>query len=66
MRVEVAKRNGSLFVEVADDGTGGADIRLGSGLRGLEDRVAAVGGTFRVESPVGLGTRVLAEIPSDV
>jgi signal transduction histidine kinase len=58
-------RNGSLCVEVADDGKGGADVDRGSGLRGLEDRVAAVGGTFRIESPRGEGTRVFAEIPTD-
>jgi signal transduction histidine kinase len=65
VRVEVAKRDGTLHVEVSDDGQGGADIGRGSGLRGLEDRVAAVGGTLRIESPRGNGTRVLAEIPSD-
>jgi signal transduction histidine kinase len=64
--VAVARRNGTLRVEIADDGQGGADVGSGSGLRGLADRVAAAGGTFRVESPAGEGTRVLAEIPSDV
>jgi len=64
-RVEVARRDGTLHVEVSDDGQGGADIGNGSGLRGLEDRVAAVGGTLRIESPMGNGTRVVAEIPSD-
>jgi signal transduction histidine kinase len=64
-RVDLARRNGSVRVEVADDGKGGADADRGSGLRGLEDRVAAVGGTLRIESPHGEGTRVLAEIPSD-
>jgi signal transduction histidine kinase len=65
-RVGLERRNGSLFVEVADDGRGGANVKGGSGLRGLEDRVAAVGGTFRIESPPGAGTTVLAEIPTDV
>jgi len=64
-RVDLARRNGSLRVEVVDDGKGGADADRGSGLGGLEDRVAAVGGTLRIESPHGEGTRVLAEIPSD-
>jgi len=63
--VGLERRNGSLHVEVADDGKGGADVDRGSGLRGLEDRVAAVGGTFRIESPRGEGTRVFAEIPTD-
>jgi signal transduction histidine kinase len=48
---------------VRDDGVGGADEGAGTGLRGLADRVAALDGTFAVESPPGGGTRVLAEIP---
>ncbi len=51
------------MVEVTDDGVGGADAGRGTGLRGLEDRVAAVRGTFSVQSPPGGGTRVSAEIP---
>ena len=47
---------------VSDDGVGGADPE-GSGLRGLRDRVEALGGRLRVESAPGAGTRVLAEIP---
>jgi signal transduction histidine kinase len=50
-----------LAAEVSDDGTGGADAR-GSGLRGLADRVEALGGTFSVESPPGAGTTVRAEV----
>ncbi|WP_313896577.1 histidine kinase [Streptomyces sp. GC420] len=53
---------GRLVVEVTDDGSGGAD-RAGSGLRGLTDRVAAVGGTLHVESAAGSGTRIRAELP---
>ena len=53
----------SLRVVVADDGIGGADPGRGSGLRGLQDRVAAIGGSLIVESPAGGGTRVVAEIP---
>jgi signal transduction histidine kinase len=64
-RVELSRCNGSLRVEVFDDGVGGADASRGSGLRGLEDRVCAVRGSFRVETPSGGGTRVLAEIPCD-
>ena len=63
--VEISDRNGYLRVEVRDDGRGGADARRGSGLRGLEDRVSAVGGTLRVESPPDRGTRVVVEIPRD-
>jgi signal transduction histidine kinase len=55
--------DGRLRVEVADDGQGGADLEAGSGLRGLADRVAALGGTFRLASPPGGGTQVVAEIP---
>ena len=53
----------ALRVEVADDGVGGADPADGSGLRGLADRVAAIGGSLSVHSPAGGGTRVVAEIP---
>jgi signal transduction histidine kinase len=53
----------SLRVEVADDGVGGADPASGSGLRGLADRVAAVGGSLSIDSPIGGGTRVVAVIP---
>jgi signal transduction histidine kinase len=61
--VEVARSNGDLHVEVADDGIGGADTELGSGLRGLADRVEALGGQLRIWSPHGGGTRLRAEIP---
>jgi signal transduction histidine kinase len=50
-------------VEVADDGVGGADLGGGSGLRGLADRVETLGGTLRVDSVPGQGTRLAAEIP---
>jgi signal transduction histidine kinase len=63
--IAIARRNGALSVSVVDDGVGGADPGLGSGLLGLGDRVAAVGGTLRVESPPGEGTTVVAEIPFD-
>ena len=51
------------MVEVVDDGVGGADTERGSGLRGLADRVEALGGRLRIWSPRGGGTRVRAEIP---
>jgi signal transduction histidine kinase len=60
--VTVAQANGSLTVEVADDGRGGADPR-GSGLQGLADRVAALDGTFSVAEGAGGGTVVRASIP---
>jgi signal transduction histidine kinase len=55
--------NGVLVVEVEDDGIGGARADNGSGLRGLADRVEALGGRLQVESPAGSGTRVVGEIP---
>jgi signal transduction histidine kinase len=61
-RVTVRPGRGDLVVEVADDGVGGAD-RCGTGLRGLADRVATVGGTLRIHSPAGSGTVVTAELP---
>jgi signal transduction histidine kinase len=61
--VRVGRRNGRALVEVADDGVGGADPALGSGLRGLTDRVEALGGSFAVQSRQGLGTVLRAEIP---
>ena len=61
--VEVTRRSADLVVEIADDGVGGADEERGTGLRGLADRVEALGGWLRVWSPTGEGTRVRAEIP---
>ena len=61
--VDVVLRDGLLVVEVVDDGAGGADTEAGSGLRGLADRVEALGGRLRVWSPRGRGTRVRAELP---
>lgn len=53
---------GTLFVEVSDDGRGGANL-CGSGLRGLADRLEAHGGRLTVTSPSGGGTRVVGELP---
>jgi PAS domain S-box-containing protein len=50
-------------VQVRDDGVGGADPAAGTGLRGLADRVDALGGVLRVSSPAGAGTTVTAELP---
>jgi len=61
--VKLARGPGHVTVEVADDGVGGADLARGSGLKGLEDRLAALDGRLEVESPPGRGTRLRAEIP---
>ena len=59
------RQNGSLVVCVADDGVGGAAPAEGSGLSGLLDRVGAHGGTLRIESARGSGTRLIAELPCE-
>jgi signal transduction histidine kinase len=61
--IDVARANGEVVVEVADDGVGGADTERGTGLRGIADRIEALDGRLRVWTPVGGGTRVRAEIP---
>ncbi len=61
--VTVAQTNGDLTVEVVDDGVGGADVARGSGLRGLQDRLAALDGSLSLDSPAGRGTRLRARIP---
>jgi signal transduction histidine kinase len=61
VRVHVAEER--LVIEVSDDGVGGADSTNGTGLRGLTDRVDALGGTLAVSSPADGGTRVVGEIP---
>jgi signal transduction histidine kinase len=61
--VNVRRQNGQVLVEVSDDGVGGADPATGSGLRGLLDRVSAVGGRLEVDSRPGEGTTIRASIP---
>jgi signal transduction histidine kinase len=56
-------RDGRLWIEVTDDGRGGADGRWGGGLHGLVDRLATLGGRLTVTSPVGGGTTLVAVIP---
>ena len=65
VRVAASSRGGRLVVEVADDGTGGATASGGSGLRGLADRVEALGGRFTLSSPPGAGTTLRADIPCE-
>lgn len=54
---------GVVRATVADDGVGGATPERGSGLIGLVDRVEALGGRFRLDSPAGRGTRIAIELP---
>jgi uncharacterized protein YhfF len=63
VQLDAVLRSDAVVVTVADDGPGGADPSAGSGLRGLEDRVSALGGTLRLESPPGGGTRLQAHVP---
>lgn len=56
-------RDSRAVLEIVDDGVGGADPAGGSGIRGLTDRVEAVGGTLHVDSPPGCGTRLRVELP---
>ena len=61
--VSATRRDGELVIEVRDDGRGGADPAGGSGLRGLADRVSALGGELEVVSPAGDGTVIRSRIP---
>lgn len=64
--VDVEVAGGTLVVTIADNGRGGADPARGTGLRGLVDRVNAVGGRLEVSSPAGQGTRLCARLPTNV
>jgi PAS domain S-box-containing protein len=61
--VSANRRDNRLVLTVQDDGTGGAAPTSGGGLSGLEDRMAALGGTLSIDSPRGRGTTVRAELP---
>ena len=61
--VGIERDNGRLVVKVADDGVGGADPEQGTGLRGLEDRLAVIEGRLEVDSERGQGTTITARIP---
>ncbi|MGH9022802.1 MAG: sensor histidine kinase, partial [Acidimicrobiia bacterium] len=65
VRISAERLGNSLVLDVSDDGDGGADPRRGSGLIGLSDRIAALGGNLVVTSPPGDGTRIRAELPTD-
>jgi signal transduction histidine kinase len=61
--VQTRIEGGWVVVAVADDGVGGAEPSVGSGLDGLRDRIEALGGRFSIDSPRGQGTRITAEMP---
>jgi signal transduction histidine kinase len=63
VEVDAEASDGTLRLCVRDDGVGGANPGLGSGLVGLKDRIEALGGTFFVHSPAGGGTTVTCELP---
>jgi signal transduction histidine kinase len=62
-RVHIAMDREDLVVTVTDDGMGGVDVGAGSGLRGLQDRLATVDGSMQIDSPAGGGTRLTGRIP---
>jgi signal transduction histidine kinase len=61
--IDLCVADDSVRVQITDDGVGGADVDLGTGLSGLCDRVEALDGSFGIESPPGGGTTVTVEIP---
>jgi signal transduction histidine kinase len=63
--VELSFDGGAVRLVVTDDGIGGADVASGTGLRGLRDRVEALGGALRLESAPGAGTRLTVTLPSE-
>jgi signal transduction histidine kinase len=62
-RVDIEVDGDDLLVSVTDDGVGGVDVAAGSGLRGLQDRLATVDGTMEIHSRPGEGTRLTGRIP---
>lgn len=63
--VRVERSDHTLVVEVEDDGLGEAAFGTGTGLRGIDDRVDAIGGRLHVVSSPGIGTRIRAELPCE-
>jgi signal transduction histidine kinase len=61
--VDIDQVGGRLIVQVVDDGVGGVDVRDGTGLTGLADRVSALEGQLQIDSLRGSGTRIRAELP---
>ena len=65
VQLRAIPENGTLRISVSDDGVGGAAVRRGSGLAGLGDRIAAIGGEMKIISPCGRGTRIEVAIPCE-
>ena len=63
VEIRVAPEGQAVLVEIVDNGCGGADPDAGTGLRGLADRIEALGGRLEIDSPPGAGTRVSARLP---
>jgi PAS domain S-box-containing protein len=63
VRIDLKRGLNEIFLEIADDGPGGARAGVGSGLGGLADRVAALGGELWIDSPPGAGTTIRARMP---
>lgn len=63
LRVRIASNGERITIQISDNGVGGASATAGFGLRGLADRVDALGGNLRVVSPIDAGTEVTADIP---
>jgi signal transduction histidine kinase len=61
--ITIGRVDEGIVIEVSDDGRGGADLSLGSGLRGLADRVGAQRGSFSLSSPLGGGTTIRSALP---
>src|SRR5215469_3064281 len=66
VHIRVAHADGVLRIEVSDDGAGGADLQLGSGLRGIERRLSTFDGIMAVSSPPGGPTMIVMEVPSEL
>jgi len=62
-RIDLSTTTETVTVEIQDNGSGGANLSSGTGLRGLVDRVEALGGELRFQSPAGGGTLIQAELP---
>jgi signal transduction histidine kinase len=61
--IRIGRNTGNAHIEIHDNGVGGANPHNGSGLNGLADRIAALNGQLRIDSPTGAGTTITADIP---